>query len=82
MCASPLSLEGTECACADGNYFISESECGECNVMCHTCSGEGVSNCDSYSALFIILIIVAVLLVAGGFVFYYIRSRKGQTKLS
>ena len=50
--------------------------------MCYRCSGEGVRNCDSYSALFVIIIILSVLIVAGLFIFYYLRSRKGKTKLS
>ena len=82
MCSAPLYLDGASCACEDGNYYVSETECAECNIMCYRCSGEGVRNCDSYSALFVIIIILSVLIVAGLFIFYYLRSRKGKTKLS
>jgi hypothetical protein len=78
MCSSPLYLDGDSCRCEDGNYYLSATECAECNVMCHTCSGDGVSNCDSYSALFIIIIIVIVMIVVGLFVFCYLKSKKGE----
>ncbi len=82
MCSTPLYLDGTSCTCEDGNFYVSETECAECNIMCHRCSGEGISNCDSYSALFVIIIILSVLIVAGLFIFYYIRSRKSKKDIS
>lgn len=81
MCASSLYLNGDTCECQDGNYYVNATFCAECNVMCHTCSGEGVSNCINYSALFIVIILVIVLIIIGLFILCYFKSRKGETKL-
>lgn len=44
--------------------------------MCHTCSGEGVSNCNSYSAIFIVIIVVIFLLLAALGIFIFLKMQR------
>lgn len=44
--------------------------------MCHTCSGSGVSGCDKYGALFIVLVLAVCLIVIGAGIMYFIKTQK------
>lgn len=55
---------------------MSTSECADCSAMCNTCSDSGVTGCDSYSAVFVVIIVVIFLLLAGLGVVIFLKMQK------
>ena len=44
--------------------------------MCKNCDGDSISNCNGYSALFVIIIVVSILVVIGIGVLIWFKTRK------
>jgi hypothetical protein len=50
--------------------------------MCKNCDGDGISSCDGYSALFVIIIVASILVVVGIGVLIWFKTRKRTSKMS
>ena len=60
---------------------MSSTVCADCSVLCSTCSGGGAGSCDSYSAVFVVMIVFLALAGVGivlGVV--WLIRRKGEKK--
>ena len=60
---------------------MSPTVCSDCSVLCSTCSGGGAGSCDSYSAVFVVMIVFLALAGVGivlGVV--WLIRRKGEKK--
>ena len=72
------------CKCEDGKFFQSTTNCADCSAFCSTCTtGDGIGDCDSYGAVFFIMIvgiILVVLVVVIIIVIWILRKKKAAKK--
>ena len=81
-CSPEHYFQQEQCFCEDGKYFYSVSHCADCSSFCSTCStGDGIGDCDSYGAVFFIMIagiVLAVLVVVIIIVIWVMKKKKAK----
>ncbi len=72
-------IEG-KCLCPFGKLFV-DKNCKQCGAFCASCSNS-LSECDSYSWLFYLLIVLAVILFILSSILIYFKFIKKRTVAS